>query len=246
MLLTMLVADVALEFVVINTANRIHPTITVLKNSDCLNQLLADGRTQQETLVKLESDLEAVATLGYIELGAAAAATAADLKDMWDAYHGKGMGPIQRMLFLFLPAIMDVLLAALDFFIFTASAQADSEAVRESIVNRSSLWCVTITDECVTIAENEATRLGINRPVDNRHTGLWIAFASAVPAISLLYVMYMFASERARETKPSYNGPRRSRRTLELESVSQSLEIAQLRADISRMQINSSARVMPN
>ena len=215
------------------------PPQNTARGQDCLNQLLADGRTQQETLVKLKSDLEAVATLGYIELGAAAAATAADLKDMWDAYHGKGMGSIQRMLFLFLPAVMDVLLAALDFFIFTASAQADSEAVRESIVNRSSVWCVTITDECVTIAENEATRLGIDRPVDNRHTGLWIAFASAVPAISILYVMYIFASERARETNPSYNGPRRSRRTLEL-------EIAQLRADISRMQINRSARVMPN
>ena len=227
MLLAMLVADVALEFVVINTANRIHPTITVLKDSDCLNQLLADGRTQQETLVKLESDLEAVATLGYIELGAAAAATAADLKDMWDVYHGKGMGSIQRMLFLFLPAVMDVLLAALDFFIFTASAQADSEAVRESIVNRSSVWCVTITDECVTIAENEATRLGIDRPVDNRHTGLWIAFASAVPAISILYVMYMFASERARETNP--NQRRQSRRTLEL-------ELERLRRDNARMQ----------
>ena len=235
MLLVMLVADLALEFVVINTANRIHPTITVLKDSDCLNQLLADGRTQQETLVKLESDLEAVATLGYIELGAAAAATAADLKDMWDVYHGNGMGSIQRMLFLFLPAVMDVLLAALDFFIFTASAQADSEAVRESIVNRSSVWCVTITDECVTIAENEATRLRIGRPVDNLHAGLWIAFASAVPAISILYVMFIFASARARETNPSHSSRRRgawsnSRRRLEL-------EVERLRRDNERMQV---------
>ena len=239
MLLAMLVADVALEFVVINTANRIHPTITVLKDSDCLNQLLADGRTQQETLVKLESDLEAVATLGYIELGAAAGATAGDLKDMWDVYHGKGMGSMQRMLFLFLPAVMDVLLAALDFFIFTASAQADSEAVRESIVNRSSLWCVTITDECVTIAENEATRLRIGRPVDNLHAGLWIAFASAVPAISLLYGMYIFASERARETNPSHS----PQRTLEQElsnvraqNQAERLENERLRREISRMQ----------
>ena len=231
MLLAMLVADVALEFVVINTANRIHPTITVLKDSDCLNQLLADGRTQQETLVKLKSDLEAVATLGYIELGAAAAATAGDLKNMWDAYHGNGMGSIQRMLILFLPAVMDVLLAALDFFIFTASAQADNEAVRESIVSRSSVWCVTTTDKCVTIAENEATRLGIDRPVDNRHTGLWIAFASAVPAISILYVTYICVRARARETNPSHSPQRRrSRRALEL-------EIAQLNAVISRMQL---------
>jgi hypothetical protein len=235
MLLVMLVADVALEFVVINTANRIHPTITVLKDSDCLNQLLADGRTKQETLVKLESDLEAVATLGYIELGAAAAATAADLKDMWDVYHGKGMGSIQRMLFLFLPAVMDVLLAALDFFIFTASAQADIEAVRESIVNRSSMWCVTITDECVTIAENEATRLGIDRPVDNRHTGLWIAFASAVPAISILYVMYICVRERARKTNLSHSGQRRgalSKLEVELEvelaKVKRELELARM------------------
>ena len=244
MLLAMLVADVALEFVVINTANRIHPTITVLKDSDCLNQLLADGRTQQETLVKLKSDLEAVATLGYIELGAAAAATAADLKDMWDVYHGKEMGSMHRLVCLFLPAVLDVLLAALDFFIFTASAQADSEAVRESIVNRSSVWCVTITDECVTIAENEATRLGIDRPVDNRHTGLWIAFASAVPAISILYVMYMFASERARETNPSHSqDQRRSRRTLELElsnvqaqNQAERLENERLRREILYMQ----------
>jgi len=223
MLLVMLVADVALEFVVINTANRILPIITVLKDSDCLNQLLADGRTQQETLVKLEEDLEAVATLGYTELGAAAVASAGDLKDMWDEYHGKGMGSIQRMFFLFLPAVMDVLLAALDFFIFTVSAQADNEAIRESIVNRGSMWCVTITDECVTIAENEATRLGIDRPIYNGHTGLWIGFVSAVPAISVLYFMYICVSrERAPETTPSQRRragglSKYSRRTLERE-----------------------------
>jgi hypothetical protein len=50
-LLAMLVVDVALENMAIYTAKSIHPTVKVLKNSDCLNQLLADGRTQQETLI---------------------------------------------------------------------------------------------------------------------------------------------------------------------------------------------------
>ena len=150
---------------------------------------------------------------------------------------------MHRLVCLFLPAVLDVLLAALDFFIFTTSAQADIEAVRESIVDRSSVWCVTITDECVTIAENEATRLGIGRPVDNRHAGLWVAFASAVPAISILYVMYIFASERARETNPSHSRQWRSRRTLELElsnvqaqNQAERLENERLRREIFYMQ----------
>jgi hypothetical protein len=234
MLLVMLVADVALEFVVINTANRILPIITVLKDSDCLNPLRADGKTEQATLVKLEEDLKAVATLGYTELAAAAVASAGDLKDMWDVYHRKEMGgSIQRMIFLFLPAVMDVLLAALDFFIFTVSAQADNEAIRESIVNRGSMWCVTITDECVTIAENEATRLGIDRPVYNGHTGLWIGFVSAVPAISVLYFMYIFCvRERAPETNPSHRGSwSNSRRRIERENeqLRRELELARMR-----------------
>jgi hypothetical protein len=82
---------------------------------------------------------------------------------------------------------MDVILAALDFLIFTASAHADNMAVRESIVNRTSVWCVTITDECVTIAKNEATRLGIDRPLDNRHLELWVSVASVVPVITILF-----------------------------------------------------------
>jgi hypothetical protein len=125
---------------------------------------------------------------------------------------------------------MDVLLAALDFFIFTVSAQADNEAIRESIVNRGSMWCVTITDECVTIAENEATRLGIDRPAYNGHTGLWIGFVSAVPAISILYVMYICVRERSRKTNPSLSRQRRSRKTLELENerLRRELELARM------------------
>jgi len=186
-LLVMLVVDVALETKAIYTAMSIHPTVNVLKNSDCLNQLLADGRTQQETLIKLESDLETIVKLGYAQLGVAATATAGDLKELWDANHGEGMGEAQRMLFIFLPAVTDVILAALDFLIFTASAHADNMAVRESIVNRTSVWCVTITDECVTIAKNEATRLGIDRPLDNRHLELWVSVASVVPVITILF-----------------------------------------------------------
>jgi hypothetical protein len=140
------------------------------------------------------------------------------------------MGSIQRMIFLFLPAVMDVFLAALDFFIFTVSAQADNEAIRESIVNRGSMWCVTITDECVTIAENEATRLGIDRPVYNGHTGLWIGFVSAVPAISVLYFMYICViRERAPDTNPSHRGSwSNSRRRIEI-------ELQRLRRDNARM-----------
>ena len=192
-LLAMLVVDVVLENMAIHTAKSIQPTVKVLKNSDCLNQLLADGRTQQETLIKLESHLETIVKLGYAQLGVAAAATAGELKELWDANHGNGMGPTQRMFFIFVPAVTDVILAALDFLIFTASAHADNVAVRESIVNRGSIvnrtsvWCVTITDECVTIAENEATRLGIDRPLDNPHLGLWVSVASVVPVISFLF-----------------------------------------------------------
>jgi hypothetical protein len=128
---------------------------------------------------------------------------------------------------------MDVLLAALDFFIFTVSAQADNEAIRESIVNRGSMWCVTITDECVTIAENEATRLGIDRPVYNGHTGLWIGFVSAVPAISVLYFMYIICvRERAPETNPSHRGSwSNSRRRIERENeqLRRELELARMR-----------------
>ena len=92
------------------------------------------------------------------------------------------------MVFLFLPAVLDVIFAALDFFIFTASAQEDNLAVRESIVNRSSVWCVTISDECLTVAENDAARLGIHRPPDNHHNGLVTTFGFVVPVITILYV----------------------------------------------------------
>ena len=108
-----------------------------------------------------------------------------------------------------------MILAALDFLIFTASAHADNVAVRESIVNRTSVWCVTITDECVTIAENEATRLttrlGIDRPLDNTHLGLWVSVASVVPLISILF--FVIVCMCPRDANPG-GGQERQRRYL--------------------------------
>ena len=115
------------------------------------------------------------------------------------------MGQAQRMFLIFLPAVTDVILTALDFLIFTASAHADNVAVRESIVkrgsivNRTSVWCVTITDERVTIAENEATRLGIDQPLDNRHLGLWVS------------VFFLFVCMCPREANPGGSQERQRR-----------------------------------
>ena len=128
--------------------------------------------------MKLESDLESVVTLGWVELGAAGFAAIGDLNDMWDEIHGKGMKRGKRALVLFLPAITDVLLAALDFFIFTTSAAADNDKIRQSIVARAAEWCITVQDECVVIIDEEAARVGDSRLGKASYDGLIIAFCT--------------------------------------------------------------------
>ena len=77
------------------------------------------------------------------------------------------------------------------------------------------MWCVTITDECVTIAENEATRLttrlGIDRPLDNTHLGLWVSVASVVPLIPILF--FVIVCMCPRDANPG-GGQERQRRYL--------------------------------
>ena len=71
-----------------------------------------------------------------------------------------------RGVFLFLPAVLDVIFAALDFFIFTSSASTEAVQLRQSIVARDAAWCVTIAADCVPIAEEEAMRLNGERPAE--------------------------------------------------------------------------------
>ena len=53
------------------------------------------------------------------------------------------------ILLLFVPAFLDIGLAAADFFIFTATAKEESDQLLASISTRSQAWCVTVTDECM-------------------------------------------------------------------------------------------------
>ena len=193
LLFVMLFTDIILEILSISTASQIYPTVKVLKESSCLDRLQTDGRTLQETLVKLESDLESIVALGIIELLTGVVAAAGDLKEIYDEIYGlKRLTVLQRITFLFVPAGIDLLLAVLDFSIFTTSAAADNAQIRKTIINhrqnRTAVWCVTVQDACLPIVEEDAARLGASRPGEVSYTGLIVLFSFAVPLLSLLYM----------------------------------------------------------
>ena len=214
LLFVMLSVDLALELVAISTASSIHPTVKLLKDTTCLDQLQADGRAFQETLVKLESDLEAVVKLGYGEIGVAVVAAAGDLSDVKAEFKEGGMTPqrqFQRGMLLFLPAFMDFVLAALDFFIFTASANEDSVKLRQSIVNRDAVWCLTISESCFPIVLEEAIRENGQEPPENRYVILCISVSICISVVTLVYccAAAMCCPRQAVDPEPEVNRLRR-------------------------------------
>ncbi len=207
LLAIMLAIDISLEFIAIATANSIHPMVKPLRTDACLDLQLANGRTMYETLVKLESDLETIVRLGYFEIGVAAAAAVGDLADLYRFWHDgdKEMSTCTlflRGVFLFLPALLDVILAAMDFFIFTSSASTEAVELRQSIVARDAAWCVTIATDCVPIAEEEAMRLNGERPAEANYLPMVIGWVVSLIILVLLYVR-LCAARRIRQSLSS-------------------------------------------
>jgi hypothetical protein len=229
LLFLMLIADVALEILAIRTASSIHPTIKSVKDSNCLDLLLADGRTVQETLVKIENDLDAVVKLGYVELVTAVVASAGDLSDIYAGMrkHMSSRRRYFRALALFLPALLDALLATLDFFIFTTSASQEAAELRQSIVNRTAVWCVTITDDCIPILEEENARLNLERPSEANYDPLVVAVSVSIGAVTLLYSFACMIRSRKM---------RRSETTVQAAPDPRDVEISRLQREVEQLQ----------
>merc|ERR1711998_309562 len=90
-------------------------------------------------------------------------------------------------MFLFIPALLDVLFAIMDFAIFTSSASAEAVQLRESLVARDDVWCITITDSCVPIIEEEANREHGERPGEANYTAFTISACVGIPLLVILY-----------------------------------------------------------
>ena len=206
LLLFLLALDLTLQMMSIETTGGILPTVRVLKDSNCLNQLQGEGRAAQETLVKLENDLDTVIGLGYAELISGALAAIGDLKDMYDESRGRGMDPIQRSIFLFLPAVADVLLAALDFFVYTSSARDESVDLRQSLIQRSNRWCVRVTDDCAPIAEEDAVRRGGAPPAEAAYEAFTISVLIAAPVVVVLYILCAVVLHRRKKAASKAKG----------------------------------------
>ena len=116
--------------------------------------------------------------IGYVEIALALIAMVGDAADMYDTFKENERRNFRSAVLLFLPAFTDALLAALDFFIFTTSASEDSARVRASILERSNVWCVTLTAECYPIVVEEATRENGAPPAETQFTEAYIAFGA--------------------------------------------------------------------
>jgi len=210
LLLITLVADFALEIYAVSIAISVQPTVGTLKNSGCTDQVDADGSSMQETLINLEDMLEDIKRVGYGELFLAVMAGAGDLHEQYrihvlDAAYHQELSYLKRILLIFLPAVGDAGLAFLDFFVFTAQAEADSERLRESIlssVGAPTTWCLSLADDCLPIIEEDADRTGGKRPEKLDGDSVWITFAVSFGVLLILYLGGIFSYPYLRGVGP--------------------------------------------
>ena len=117
------------------------------------------------------------------------------------------MGSIERAIFLFLPAALDIVFAALDFFIFTSSAHEDNVLLRQTILERDDIWCVTVSQQ--TTHDHYGGRQFVNgaAPSPKTYDGR-SPHSLVVPAVSFLCILLSrrflkTPSSKRRETYPA-------------------------------------------
>ena len=133
LLLLILVADVVLESLAIDAASRMKPTATKVLEAGCFK--LLQEPPERDSLLALESDCDAIVLIGVVQLLLAVFATLGDARDMFDWGDIRGDVDKKPLLIgvnscvLFGPAVLDFILASLDFLIFTRGARAETEAL---------------------------------------------------------------------------------------------------------------------
>ena len=61
--------------------------------------------------------------------------------------------------------------------------------IRQTIIGRGDVWCVTLTDYCTPVAEEETTRLERERPPEADFGGLYAGFFGGLGAFLLIYLI---------------------------------------------------------
>ena len=128
-----LVADVVLESLAIDAASRMKPTATKVLEAGCFK--LLQEPPERDSLLALESDCDAIVLIGVVQLLLAVFATLGSVRDLFDLGNMReddekpGRLVAVNSSFIFVPAALDILLAALDFAIFTQQARAETEAL---------------------------------------------------------------------------------------------------------------------
>ena len=132
-LVILLIVDIVLESLAIEAAKRILPTATKVLDARCFE--LLQEPPERDSLLALKSVCLSIVNIGVVQLLLAVFATLGSVRDLFDLGNMReddekpGRLVAVNSSFIFVPAALDILLAALDFAIFTQQARAETEAL---------------------------------------------------------------------------------------------------------------------
>ena len=162
-LVALLLADIALSVFALRQAQLTQPVAHGLLRSSCLD--LGLSTSAHNTLVTLEGGLQQIFALGLAEVAVAAWAAVGDVRGLLKLRRGRRVGESKmksrgRLLRVFVPAGLDLLLSLLDFFVLTTATAERSNALVESIQRQGCEWCVALSESArdCSAAQREAAQ----------------------------------------------------------------------------------------
>ena len=200
----LLVTDVVLQFYSIAIARRSGPIVDVLVSSDCMRK-----SSEYNTVVGLSGELNQIFIIGLAELAVALIAFVADAVGL---FYNQGEDSLKKRVkdtaVVISFALLDLMLASLDFFLFSATAKEESDQLVQSLAERSGAWCVVPTDDAVAFFESQPDAHAYDsfaNPLLSVHVGAWIAIIIGC-SFAIFGATLCVPPERLERSKPSSDG----------------------------------------
>ena len=164
----LLVVDLALQAIALETARRAEPLATEMK--ECVN--IARNAENRDTLVGLTEGMSTIISLGLGELVLGVLAIAASsLKILGMGCNFEPTAIDVSFRIEFATSSVDCILTAIEFFFLTQAAKEDSDALLLSIQARDE-WCITLSDECTEVVREAAGPASFKTSVVDRPLGV--------------------------------------------------------------------------
>lgn len=183
----LLVADLALQAIALETARRAEPLATEMK--ECVN--IARNAENRDTLVGLTDGMSTIISLGLGELVLGVLALVASIVTLvwgvnsdWEEKKDCNC-EVSSFVVELASTFVDAILTSIEFFFLTQTAKEDSDALLLSIQAREE-WCITLSDECTEVVREAAGPASFKTSLVDRTLGVTLLVVLSLVVFSLI------------------------------------------------------------